>query len=207
MQNKPNFFIYKSKHLKGRSVPCVNVSRFFNQKVFCCFPVSGHFPYSKDFAVFPVSRHSKAISGWTDGLDPTIIILSYYYHACLLLRDNIRICCKFLIFWVLDLLVLDLCYVLMLRRLPEFLQRQCYEVTLLRRCETGVMSTQLYCTVDVQQVHSSIYSVEVSDCFCSGSTVCTLECTSPVTGDLQSKVHCSVVRCPSPVLSPVTASG
>ena len=78
--------------------------------------------------------------------------------------------------------------------------RSC-EVTLLRRCETGVMSTQLYCTVDVQQVHSSIYSVEVSDCFCSGSTVCTLECTSPVTGDLQSKVHCSVVRCTLSVTS------
>ena len=55
----------QSRRLFGGPRECVT---FFNHKGFIPFP------YSKDFAVFPVSRHSKAISGWMDGLDPTIII-------------------------------------------------------------------------------------------------------------------------------------
>ena len=48
--------IVQSKHLKGRSVPCISPSRFFiHNKGFCRFHVSSHFPYPKDLAVFPVS--------------------------------------------------------------------------------------------------------------------------------------------------------
>ena len=39
-------YIYQSKHLKGRSVPCVSGWRFLDHKGFCRFPVSRHFPYS-----------------------------------------------------------------------------------------------------------------------------------------------------------------
>ena len=51
-----------SKHLKGCSVPRVS-DVFIHIKEFCRFPVSGHFPYSRDFVVslFPDSFRIQRI--------------------------------------------------------------------------------------------------------------------------------------------------